>query len=63
METKIQAVIGSLDDPKLPENVRNFVFEVAKIKDIISGDLREFFLKIFRNYQSESIKRVFLIVI
>ncbi len=59
-DKKIQAVIiGSLDDPKLPENVRNFVFEVAKIKDLISGDLRDFFLRIFRNYQSESIKKSF----
>lgn len=29
------AVIGGLNDPKLPENVRNFVFEVSRIKGLI----------------------------
>lgn len=35
-DIKTEAVVlGGLNDPKLPEHVRNFVFEVAKIKGLI----------------------------
>ena len=51
--TKTEAIIiGNLDDPKLPEDIKTFVFEVAQIKGLLNNKLKEFLEKIFKNYQS-----------
>jgi len=51
--TKTDAVlIGKLNDPKLPEDVRNFVFEVAQIKGLLDN-------KPFKPFISNFLENVF----
>ena len=53
--TKTNAVIiSNLNDPKLPENIRNFVVEVQKIKNLSYSnklDINLFLSKILRSYK------------
>jgi MoxR-like ATPase len=45
-------VIGGLNDPNLPVHIRDFIYEVAKIKGLTSGNLRDNLQKILKNYHN-----------
>lgn len=43
-------VIGDLNDPKLPEKVRTFIFDIVRIK--VDGNLKEYIEKILKYYHN-----------
>ena len=56
-------VIGSLNDPKLPEAVKNFVFEVAQIKGLTNEispkfNITDFLENVFKNYPGARAKNI-----
>ena len=56
-------IIGNLNDPKLPDEVRNFVFEVAQIKGLINDKslkpfISSFLENVFKYYPGAKAKGI-----